>query len=359
MAGKKEGARAWVDFDAVKAAVSMSALLDRLEITGKLKAQNGRLVGKCPFHKGTNPRQFSVSVADGKGLFHCFAPNCGAKGAGPIDFVAQWEGITPREAALKLAEWFGVDSQRPTEPGADDKPAPAKAKPSAETLEVEEAGELADNKPLGWFYQSLEPEHAYLRSRGLAPETVAEFGKVKALRKGELVEAAGQLGYCSKGMQEGRVVIPIADPDGVLLAYAGRWAGDDSAIPEGQGKYLLPKAEHFRKSFAVFNLARAAAHAGPKRTVVVCEGYFSVLKLWEHGFRSCVALMGSSISERQAELIGTRFTGALVFLDGDATAAAEGVAGKLAARLWVKIVSCPAGAQPDTLAPHELKRLLA
>jgi DNA primase len=349
----------WIDFKQLKQRVSIEDVLNRYGLTGKLTRKGDQLVGTCPIHHQggdgqSNKQQFSVNVK--KNAFRCWAARCGKKGD-QIALVAALEGVEMRRAALLMQEWFGVQSE--SAPATDRSNAPHEATPTTAAAAVPSAEDmLKENEPLGWFYQSLQPDHPYLLDR-LSPATIAEFGKVKARRKGELVEATDQLGFCAKGFHQGRIAIPISDAEGTLMALAGRWVGPEETIPEGEGKYKLPPAEQFRKSLALFSLHRAIANAGPKRIVVVCEGFFQVMKLWEYGYRCCVALMGNSISERQAALLSTHFKAALVFLDAGADAAAAEVAGKLAARgVWVKVIQCPDGKQPDTVPAEELKRLL-
>ncbi len=345
----------WVDFKQVKARVSIEDVLGRYGLVGRLTRKGDQLVGMCPIHHQggegkSHKQQFSVNVK--KNAFRCFAASCGKKGD-QIALVAALEGVAMRKAGLLLQEWFGIKPEvaRPE----DAEKTPNEAEPATATATAAEPEQ--ENEPLGWFYQSLQADHPYLLGR-LSVATVAEFGTVKVRRKGECVAATGQLGYCAKGFHQGRIAIPIADADGVLLAYAGRWVGPDDTIPAGEGKYKLPAAEQFRKSLALFNLRRAIAHAGPKRIVVICEGYFQVMKLWEHGYRCCVALMGSSISDRQRSLVSDHFRAALVFLDAGAESAAAEIAGKLAAHMWAKIIWCPADKQPDHLSPEELHQLL-
>ena len=99
----------WVDYKAVKEAVSMEVILAHYGITN-LKKSGQDLRGPCPIHHGDNARSFSVSLS--KNAFHCFSKDCKARG-NVLDFVAAKEGCSVREAALKLAEWFGVISEPP------------------------------------------------------------------------------------------------------------------------------------------------------------------------------------------------------------------------------------------------------
>ena len=116
-------------------------------------------------------------------------------------------------------------------------------------------------------------------ARAFSPETIEAFG----------------LGYCVKGAMAGRIAIPLADETDTLVAYAGRWRGDDG-WPEGQDKYKFP--EGFPKSRMLFNLHRIL----DTDHLVVVEGYFSVLRLHELGI-AAVVLMGRSLLPEQEELL--------------------------------------------------------
>jgi CHC2 zinc finger len=109
-----ETTREWVDFKAVKEAVTMEMVLDHYRITG-LKKVRDELRGKCPIHHGADNKHFTVNLS--KNVFKCFFKNCGAHG-NVLDFVAAKEGCSVRDAALKLKDWFQVgetESQPPTQ----------------------------------------------------------------------------------------------------------------------------------------------------------------------------------------------------------------------------------------------------
>ena len=91
----------WVDFKAIKAAVSMTAVLERYQVRG-LKKQGEELRGRCPIHNGEGDA-FHVNVS--KNAFQCFS--CQAKG-NVLDFVAAMEKCSVRDAGLKLQDWFGL-----------------------------------------------------------------------------------------------------------------------------------------------------------------------------------------------------------------------------------------------------------
>ena len=153
----------------------------------------------------------------------------------------------------------------------------------------------------------------------------------------------------------GRVCIPIHNATGELVAYAGRWALSDEALPEGEEKYKLPAG--FHKRLELFNLHRVK-HC---KHLVVVEGFFGAMRL--HSLRvPSVALMGSSISTEQIALLrdypALRFV--TVMLDGDEAgrAAEPVVAAALAAHWWTRIAALPIGSQPDTVESSALMAVL-
>jgi DNA primase len=191
------------------------------------------------------------------------------------------------------------------------------------------------NPPLT-FSLKLEPGHPYLKERGLQPEIVAEFG----------------LGYCNRGLMGGRICIPIHNERGELVAYAGRWPGED--MPDGQERYKLPPK--FQKSRVLFNLHRVAAG----EHLVLVEGYWSVCRLHALGI-PVAALMGWSVSPEQIALLrgrGIRFV--TLLLDGDDTGwrGRERVVPDLADAFFVSAPLLPGRVKPDTLVARALRELV-
>src|SRR5438128_15024 len=91
----------WVDFKAIKQAVTIKAVLDHYGI--KLKNSGKELRGKCPIHQGEGDNSFHVNTD--KNAFHCFS--CQAKG-NVLDFVAAMEKVSIRDAGLRLQQWFAL-----------------------------------------------------------------------------------------------------------------------------------------------------------------------------------------------------------------------------------------------------------
>src|SRR5258706_11599729 len=95
----------FVDFKAVKAAITMEQLLQHYGLLDRFKKSGDSLSGPCPIHKGENPTQFRVSVS--KNIWNCFS-EC-KHGGNTLDFIARMESVTIHAAALKAIEWFNLD----------------------------------------------------------------------------------------------------------------------------------------------------------------------------------------------------------------------------------------------------------
>jgi DNA primase len=191
------------------------------------------------------------------------------------------------------------------------------------------------------FKLALDNRHPYLASRGLHEDTIETFG----------------LGYCSRGLLEGRIAIPIHDQGGQLVAYAGRAV--DSSLAEREGKYRFPS--HFRKSPVVYNLSRVAPLARSSGLVIV-EGFFSVFHLYQAGVPNVVALMGTALSEAHEDLLLAAVGGGgkvSLMLDRDEAgrAGTEELTRKLIRKVHVRVVDYET-AQPDGLSKGVLRRLL-
>ena len=189
---------AWVDFRAVKEAVSMSDALARYRV--RLRQVNGfTLRGDCPLPSHASKSAGTFVVNTEKNIWTCKSESCrkasDTRGGNVLDFVAAMEPCTVREAALTLADWFQVSGDRtreqvePATPKPEPKPAPA------------------TNAPLGFQLKGIDPGHPYLAERGIERGTAESFG----------------VGFFpGKGSMSGRLVFPIYDGRDQLVAYAGR-----------------------------------------------------------------------------------------------------------------------------------------
>ena len=234
-----------------------------------------------------------------------------------IDFVALKEDISLHEAAKKLGEWYGPRNTSTT---------------IKKPIQVKQP---EPNKPLD-FKLILDPNHPYLKKRKIWPETAQYFG----------------IGYCSKGIMQGRISIPIHDEYGKLVAYIGRDIADSNL------KYKFPRG--FRKSQVLFNLHRAKKKSNEE--MIIVEGFFDLFRLHQAGFENVVAIMGSSMSKRQSELVIQHTRKVVLMFDGDkvgmrgmvdtAFELLKNISVKMIVLKWPKF-------QPDMIEEDELKKLLS
>jgi DNA primase len=337
----------FVDFKAVKSAITMEQVLHHYGLIDRFKRSGDSLSGPCPIHKGENPTQFRISVS--KNIWNCFS-EC-KHGGNVLDFITRMENVSIHAAALKAIEWFGLNldvlssKSKESEECASEIPqsdasSPPKSTPKKPLTVAENS---APNKPLKFRLDKLQYEHAYLAERGLTLDTSVGFG----------------VGYCAKGVMADRIAIPIRNPEGDVVAYAGRWPGmpaDDAP------KYKLPQG--FRKSLELFNIDRAIKES-PDKPLVIVEGFFGCMKLHQHGCHKVVALMGSSMSTAQEDLIRkhtNRKSQVILMLDEDEAGrlGREEIAVRLAKCVFVKIhVFDQPEKQPEDLSAEEVAALFA
>lgn len=255
--------------------------------------------GLCPFHNEKTP---SFTVSDDKGFYHCFG--CGAHGDA-IDFVMNTEGVSFPEAVEQLAGLAGL--QMPVETPEDR----AREERRSGLAEAVEAAAI-------WFAAQLRKPDGktaldYLKGRGLDDGTIARFRlgfasdardglKTALLKQGfteDVLVEAGLVGRPDDGRAtydrfRGRVIFPIADRKGRVVAFGGRILAGDGA------KYLnSPETPLFHKGHMLYNLDRAAKAMRDGAELIVAEGYMDVIALDRAGFHGAVAPLGTALTEDQ------------------------------------------------------------
>ena len=320
----------------------------------KLAKKGREFTGLCPFHSEKTP---SFTVNDDKAFYHCFG--CGAHGD-VIRFVTETEGLTFPEAVAKLAGMAGLSVPQAT---------PEERKRAERAKSLQDACEAA----LRFFRRRLnEPAGAdalaYLRRRGLKPETIEAFrlgwapdgrAALKQALTGEgfpepmLVEAGLLIkpedGGDSYDRFRGRVIFPIADRRGRVIAFGGRALGDI------QPKYLnSPETPLFNKGRLLYALDKARQAVRDGAEVIVTEGYTDVIALHQAGFGGAVAPLGTALTESQIEELWRLASGPVLCFDGDE--AGRRAAGRALDRLLPRLVPgktarfvfLPEGEDPDS-----------
>lgn len=302
----------WVDFVAIKQNVPLAPLLRRYQVQLRRSGPD-QYRGYCPIHGGQGRDAFHANLT--RNVFHCFS--CGAGGS-VLDFVAAMEKCSLREAALRLAP----ETAAP----------PVTAAPAARQLVTRKSTTPA---PLGFALRGVDSSHPYLASRGIQKATAEHFG----------------IGlYRGSGIFSGRLVIPIHNERGELIAYCGR------AVDASQPRYRFPSG--FAKSEVLFNLHRAVASG--HRSVVVVEGFFDGLKVHQAGVPAVVALMGAALYEPQQRALLQHFAHVILMLDGDPAGrrASARLIHRLRTHVPVDVIHLPDGVQPDQLSAEALLRVL-
>jgi len=336
----------WVSFDEIKKVVTLQMAIEHYGI--KLRHVNATtLRGKCPLpsHGSEKSKEsFTATLTKGiGGAWACQSQSCiksrGRVGGNVLDFVAAMERCSVRDAAIKLQTWFLV-------PAAGNGSGPIGKEPHAKSFAGKETGhdlvskkesngggESDSNKPLKFNLQNIDHAHPYLKERGLTEETTQKFG----------------VGFFpGKGSMHDRIVIPIHNPKGELVAYAGR------SIDGSEPRYKFPAG--FHKSLELYNVHRVREEV----SVVLAEGFFDCMKVTQAGF-PCVALMGSTMSNAQEEIIREHFAHVVVMLDGDEAGrgASEGIVERLRSVVYqVDVATLADGLQPDQLSSDELHQLV-
>jgi DNA primase len=335
--------------DELRARTSLTALIGK---TVKLTKAGRESKGCCPFHNEKTP---SFYVNDEKGFYHCFG--CSAHGDA-IRWMTDQRGLPFMDAVKELAAAAGLE-------------VPAQDRQSAERAERAKSLHDVMQAAADWFTQQLggiegAAARALLARRevredvarafgfGFAPDSrnklrtaLKDFGDAMLIEAGLLIQVEGKEPY---DRFRGRLMIPIRDQRGRVIAFGGRIIG------EGEPKYLnSPDTPLFDKGRTLYNLDRAGAAARKADRVFVVEGYMDVVALAQGGVAEAVAPLGTALTEAQLERLWRMVDVPVLCLDGDsagqkaAIRAAHRALPMLAPGRSLAFVTLPDGQDPDDL----------
>ncbi|MEN6321563.1 MAG: DNA primase [Syntrophaceae bacterium] len=319
-----------------------------------LKKGGRNFLGLCPFHKEKTP---SFTVNRDKQIFYCFG--CG-EGGNVITFLMKMNGLSFPEAVRHLAEKTGVIIPERILTHED------KDRSSVRN-EVSHINRLA----AVYYAENLKSPagkraQEYLSNRGIGNDIIKEFHLGFALdgwrhlrdyfekRKIplNLVEKAGLIIPKTNGggsfydRFRGRLIFPIEDVAGNVIAFGGRIIGD------GEPKYLnTSESPVYVKGRNLYGLNRTKEEIRKKGYAIFVEGYFDLISLWNAGIRNVIATLGTALTREHVDLI-RRYTGqAVAVFDPDIAgkkAMARSIELFLAGNLHAKTVVLPDGHDPDT-----------
>ncbi len=299
--------------DELRGRTTLSTLLGK---TMKLQKAGREYKGCCPFHNEKTP---SFYVNDEKGFYHCFG--CSAHGDA-IRWMTDQRGLPFMEAIKELAAAAGMEVPAPD---------PRAARRAEKAQSLHDVTSAAQD----WFVAQLDcteggEARAYLNRRGISNRTRQAFGFGFAPdSRGKLKEAlknfpepmlveAGMLIQPEDDKREsydrfrGRLMIPIRDQRGRVIAFGGRILGN------GEPKYLnSPETPLFDKGRTLFNLDKASPAARKSGRIVVVEGYMDVIAIAQAGIAEAVAPLGTALTEAQLERLWSMVETPVLCFDGD------------------------------------------
>ena len=282
-----------------------------------LKRQGGNMWGLCPFH---SEKTASFSVNPAKGIYKCFG--CG-KGGNAISFIMEIEHLSYPEAIRHLAAQYGIDVP---ETGY-----------SGDSVKKEEKERVKDilKEAAKYYYKSFndpeigQPARDYAAKRGLSKQTLDNFGLGYSPIRAGLYDILKQKGYKDEEMLKsgifavspktnkpydlfrGRLMFPIFDTFGTIIAFGGRALGDEKP------KYInSPDSLVYNKQNHLY--AMNFARKEQSKQLIVVEGYMDAIAMHSAGFKNTVAALGTSFTDSQLKLCSRYAEEVVFFFDADA-----------------------------------------
>ncbi len=328
--------------------LARSDVVEVIERRVPLKRVGHEFQACCPFHDEKTP---SFTVSPKKQFYHCFG--CGAHGS-VIGFLMQYEGLEFLDAVDELAHAAGIKV-----PTTGQK----QARPDTGLYDILAACSKFYVQQLKTHPEAIE----YLKSRGLSGQVTRDFeiGYAPAgwdaltkhlgtdASKLDQLKQAGMLSEGKSGSYDkfrNRVMFPIHDRRGRVIAFGGRALSDDGP------KYLnSPETTLYHKSKELYGLYMARQRSGRLDDIIVVEGYMDVVALAQFGFSNVVATSGTATTPVQVEILYRAADTIIFCFDGDkagrkaAWRALEATLPKLREGLQAKFLFLPEGEDPDSM----------
>lgn len=341
--------------DEIKEQIKEAAdIVEVISDSVKLKRSGNGFIGLCPFHNEKSP---SFHVSPHLGIYKCFG--CGRAGD-VFNFVMETEGVSFPEAMKALASRYNIyipeDNAESDDPRRKDKEGVFHALKFAAAYyhqalrESEEAG----------------PARAYLIRRGLQRDLIKEYllgyahdtwqGLLNAAKSAGINETylfqAGLLKESDQGREpydafRGRVMFPIINTMGRVIAFGGRLIGDAK-----QAKYInSPQTIVYNKSEALYGIHVAKNEIRKHEEAILVEGYMDVLQLHQAGIKNVVSTSGTALTPQQVAILhrfGEKLTAIFDADSAGQNAMNRAIPVALEEGLAVNLLKLPDGEDPDT-----------
>lgn len=341
------------------------SILDVISPVVSLQKSGKSYKGLCPFHPDKNP---SLVVNPERNTFYCFG--CGV-GGDIYSFFMRFYRMTFPQALEELARRAGFSIMR------------KEGVPSSRDQGKDQAAVALNALASRFFRENLlksrdaEPARRYLRQRGIDPSIVSLYalgycpnrwdGLTQYLAKnGASLHLASQIGLVArKKSAEGfydrfrnRLMFPIADAEGRVVAFGARALGDE--LP----KYLnSPDSFLYRKGSFLYGLSEARKSIREQDVAILVEGYFDLLTLHQNGFSHSVAVLGTSLTEAQIASLRHLTRNFVLVFDGDPAgkrASFRNLGDFLEKGISARAAYLPEGEDPDSyLRKHGREAFLA
>jgi DNA primase len=314
------------------------------------KSGTQRFMGLCPFHSEKTP-SFTVQVV--LQIYKCFS--CGV-GGDVLDFVMRIEGISFYEALKLLAERNGIPMPKRSLVADEE------SKLRETVFEMHQVAQ--ENFRAHLRSPSGEAARAYLEKRGMAAETVEQFGMGYAERSGRvLLRVLEQRGFSAAQLEQSglvrrrddgsfydyfrnRLMFPIHNESGKIIGFGGR-----ALTPDDNPKYLnSPETPIYKKSHVLYNLHRAKETIRKDDRAILVEGYMDAIGVTAAGFRGVVASCGTSLTAPQVQALKRHSQRIAVNFDPDsagANATERSINMLLEESMQLRIVELDGGLDPD------------
>ncbi len=334
----------------------VAAASDIVDVVGsyiQLKRSGSAWKALCPFHHEKTP---SFQVNPARQIFKCFG--CGAGGS-VFRFVMDYENVDFATAVRRLAARAGISIE-------EESPEDQKRRSERDRL-------LALHRDAAeWFHWNLMKRplaanaREYLKSRGINGEIATRWQIGFAPDDwSALSQWACEKGYSEAELSRGglvltrdrgdgvydrfrnRVMFPICNDYGEVIAFSGRTLGNDPA------KYVnSPETPLFTKGRVLFGLHKSKRAILAANEAIVCEGQLDLISMFEAGIENVTAPQGTAFTAQQARLLRRFAESAVMCFDSDAagrTAVERSLPALLSVGIAVKVARMPAGQDPDSL----------
>ena len=327
---------------------SGSDIIEVVQGYAQIKQRGRNFFGLCPFHNEKTP---SFSVNPDKQIFKCFG--CGI-GGGVINFIMEIEKLDFKDAVIFLAEHSGIEIELSESYGKENNVA------QQLILIHEEATKIFENN-----FETNEGReiYAHLLDRGLTKETIKTFNIGYSINKNQQLlpyfqnqkynsDALLKCGLFVDTKQgyidrfKGRIIFPIHNPTGKVIAFSGRIFKDSKIA-----KYVnSPETPIYHKSNTLYGLHESKHHIRTLKSVIVVEGYFDYLQLFQSGINNVVAISGTAFTDKHAQLLRRYTNNIFLAYDGDKAGVAAAIkAGYILLKHGhdAKIINMPKDIDPD------------